>query len=311
MPEDVLLLLQGLQDTPVPVILAGGGLAMLIVGVIGSLQRREITRGRRTWAKIIGTLFLLLGVVLSVGSRILPLMLCTHIQRFDLYFISLLLVLTAEVLQKTPLPSLITGSSVLLIFVSVIGLFGEVLILRGRQRGAACAGVFFLILGIFLADAQPFLLLLHAPTTAGLQEVLEVPFTQGKEEISTCQSYEGTTTLRIKGEASVSGKIFADALYTYGRSGPKHRADFTLWMNGKPLDVYARIGPPRKDHTYTFSIHPPAGPLTFRVGKGLSIDRSGYFMVALRRTDGVAASTVFGSTILHLSKAGGCASTGT
>lgn len=310
MPEDVLLLLQGLQDTPVPVILIGGGLAMLIVGVVGSLRRQEITRGRRRWAKIIGMLFLLLGVFLSVGSRILPLIFCPHIQKFDPYFISLLLVLTAEVVQKTPIPSLITGSSVLLIFVSIVGFFGEVLILRGRQRGAACAGVFFLLLGIFLADAQPFLLLLHAPTTAGLEEILDVPFTQGKEAISTCRSYEGATTLRIEGEASVPGKVFADALYIYGKSGPTHRADFTLWMNGKPIDAYARIGSSCKDHTYTLSIHPPAGPLTFRVGKGLSIDRSGYFVVVLRSTDGVAASTAFGSDAVPISRAGGCASTG-
>jgi hypothetical protein len=126
----------------------------------------------------------------------------------------------------------------------------------------------------------------HSPTPAPImQESLKVFFAKGTRSITTTKSYEGMVTITIKGVAQSSGVPFADAFYVFGTplSPPTHNASTTLQINGEPVDAFLKPIPAyRADHTYTFTIKVPSGHLTFGVGNGLAVDKTGFFTVTVR-----------------------------
>src|SRR5436190_23426744 len=102
MNEPLILLLQRLQNTLVPAILAGTGCILIIASVVGAFRKRDITSGRRKAAGCFGFLFLLLSMVLYG----VPLLLHTYSPTITIgkifVFLENSLVLFLRGLQNTP-----------------------------------------------------------------------------------------------------------------------------------------------------------------------------------------------------------------
>ena len=149
MNEPLILLLQRLQNTLVPAILAGTGCILIIASVVGSFWKREIAPGRRKAVGCFGFFFLLFSIVLYG----VPLLLHTYAPTLTIgkifAFLEQSLVLFLQGLQNTPIPLILAGSGCIIIIVSIIGIFGGRKITPKQTILSACFGFFLLFCGIF------------------------------------------------------------------------------------------------------------------------------------------------------------------
>lgn len=145
-----------------------------------------------------------------------------------------------------------------------------------------------------------------APTTATtavvavvppVGEVLAVPFTvDSKTGVTTTKSYTGTTTVTVSGTGQTAQAHMSDAFYTYtdlnGQplTPPIHETTrHSLCINGKPVDNFLipnpsyvnSIPPYSPDHTYTFKIKAPGGPLSFAVCDSVYSNNTGSYTVTV------------------------------
>lgn len=269
-------LVDGLQNTPVPDFLVAGGLFLIIISIIGHYNKQELIRSRIKWARICGFFFIFLGIFLHVGILNFPS--CTYTQVSGWEYTLLFIV---QKLTKTSEPVIFTGGGILIIIISIIGVFGGLEITSSRQKAGLFFGFFVLLpLGIFLYVE---------PTTSlsnfVLTETVNVPFSGGKSGVKTCQSYKGSVTITVSGTALTSKNDVVDAFYLFSSSPHKHLTEFTLWINGKPVDALIHSVSKkiryRDNHVYTFAINIPKGTLTFGVGDGLSVNKEGNFTITV------------------------------
>lgn len=282
MNEPLILLLQRLQTTLVPAILAIGGCVLIITSVVGTFWKRDVTPKRRKTIGCFGAFFLLSCILLYGG----PLLLHTYAPTLTIggiiAFFEQSFLLLLQALQNTPVPAILAGTGCLIILISIIGIFNRRDISRKQRALAACFGILVLLCSIFLYEAP--LLFPSANAASDRKETIEVFFREGNKGTTTKMSYHGMTTITISGEAKHSGKGFSDAFYFFGSSTshPVHLPKYTLWINGKLIDVFLGSIPLYdKGHMYTFKIDAPNGHLTFGVGNGLASDKTGFFTIVL------------------------------
>jgi hypothetical protein len=122
-------------------------------------------------------------------------------------------------------------------------------------------------------------------------ERLSVPFTNGNIGVQTLNSFKGLVLVKVSGIGQASGTQWSDAFYVFTDYDgnpmepwhPKEEFNFTLWINGGPVDAFLdQIPPYNPRHIYVFQIKVPQGPLTFAVGDAYTIDNSGQYQVVVR-----------------------------
>jgi len=127
------------------------------------------------------------------------------------------------------------------------------------------------------------------PTATG--ETVVVPFVDGPSGVQTTQSYSGPITLTVSGVGNLAGCQFSDAFYLYADCNdnpytpPQHytgRDNFGLQINLNQADTLVQPVPAyRPDHTYTFPLTAPGGPLTLGGGDDGTYDNAGQYAVTI------------------------------
>ncbi|MDQ2829659.1 MAG: hypothetical protein M3Y74_11485, partial [Chloroflexota bacterium] len=127
------------------------------------------------------------------------------------------------------------------------------------------------------------------PTATG--ETVVVPFVNGPSGVQTTQSYSGPITLTVSGVGHLAGCQFSDAFYLYADCNdnpytpPQHytgRDNFGLQINLNQADTLVQPVPAyRPDHTYTFPLTAPGGPLTLGGGDDGTYDNAGQYTVTI------------------------------
>ena len=121
-------------------------------------------------------------------------------------------------------------------------------------------------------------------------ETLLVPFLRGTEAISTTRSYDGEITLIVEGTGQAGAGAWSDAFYIFSDSAEepitpiviREAENLTLWINGRPATDWVDPLPPYNvEHTYTFDIEAPGGPLSFAVGDTAPEDNRGNFTITV------------------------------
>jgi hypothetical protein len=120
-------------------------------------------------------------------------------------------------------------------------------------------------------------------------EIVNVPYLGGIWAVETQNSYEGTTMVTVSGIGQSSGTAYTDAFYLFtdgegNKVTPEHPTDWILTINGDfahYLIPNQQIPAYNDDHTYTFTISPPGGKLTFGVSDGYAADNTGRYILAL------------------------------
>ncbi len=122
-------------------------------------------------------------------------------------------------------------------------------------------------------------------------EALTVPFVFGDVGVQTVNSYSGRVLVKVRGTGQASGTSWGDAFYIFtdwdgNPVEPWHPTEWfnwTLWINGGPVDVFVDPIPPyNPDHVYVFQIDAPEGPLTFAVGDSYVGDNAGEYQIVVR-----------------------------
>lgn len=141
------------------------------------------------------------------------------------------------------------------------------------------------------------LLLLPMTSAAGkakggrTTERLTVPFEYGNIGVQTLNSFSGLVLVKVSGIGQASGTQWSDAFYVFTDYDgnpmepwhPEEFFNFTLWINGGPVDAFLdQIPPYNPRHIYVFQIKVPPGPLTFAVGDAYTIDNRGQYQVVVR-----------------------------
>lgn len=136
-----------------------------------------------------------------------------------------------------------------------------------------------------VATTAPTTVATTAPTVVvpPAEGPLTVPFTT-MDGVTTTKSYTGTTTIIISGVGQTAGKSFSDAFYTYtdlnGQPPLHDKKQHSLCINNKPVDNFVQSIPAYSpDHTYTFKIQAPGGPLSFGVCDNVLSDNTGSFTI--------------------------------
>lgn len=123
------------------------------------------------------------------------------------------------------------------------------------------------------------------------KEALTVPFVNGNVGVDTVNSYSGRVLVKVRGIGQAAGTAWSDAFYIFTDDEgnpvepwhPTEEFNWTLWINGGPVDVFVnRIPPFNPDHVYVFHINVSEGQLTFAVGDSWTIDNSGEYRVVVR-----------------------------
>ena len=141
------------------------------------------------------------------------------------------------------------------------------------------------------------ILSLPATTMAGktrggrINERLTVPFKNGDIGVQTVNSYSGRVLVKVRGIGQAAGAAWSDAFYilTDDEGNPVEPVhpmewfNWTLWINGGPVDAFVNPIPPyNPDHVYVFHINVPEGPMTFAVGDSWTIDNAGEYQIVVR-----------------------------
>jgi hypothetical protein len=141
------------------------------------------------------------------------------------------------------------------------------------------------------------MLLLPATTMVGSAaaprtvERLTVQFVNGVQGVQTVNRFSGQILIKVTGIGQASGSQWSDAFYVFtdydGKPmepwHPEEFYNFTLWINGGPVDVVlGEIPPYNPRHVYVFTINALEGPLTFAVGDTYTIDNTGEYQVLVR-----------------------------
>ena len=122
-------------------------------------------------------------------------------------------------------------------------------------------------------------------------EALTVPFVDGDVGVQTVNSYDGRVLVKVRGIGQASGSEWSDAFYIFtdydgNPVEPWHPTEWfnwTLWVNGGPVDAFVDPIPPyNPDHVYVFHIPVPEGPLTFAVGDAGIGDNTGEYQIVVR-----------------------------
>ena len=122
-------------------------------------------------------------------------------------------------------------------------------------------------------------------------EMLTVPFAEGDVGVQTVNSYSGRVLVKVRGTGQAAGTQWSDAFYLFTDDQgnpvePWHIPggfNFTLWINGGPVDDFVDPIPPyNPDHVYVFQIDVPEGPLTFAVGDSYTVDNAGEYQIVVR-----------------------------
>jgi hypothetical protein len=148
--------------------------------------------------------------------------------------------------------------------------------------------VLFLIAAILLLPATPAA---GKARNMRIVERLTVPFESGHIGVQTVHSFSGQVLVKVSGIGQASGTQWSDAFYVFTDYDgnpmepwhPEEWFNFTLWINGGPVDAFLEEIPPYNPrHIYVFQIKVPAGPLTFAVGDAYTIDNSGQYKLVVR-----------------------------
>lgn len=281
--EIIILILQGLANTPIPVIFTAGGFVLIFIGIVGIFEREEIRRTRQRSARFFGCLFLIIGLTFYIAPILLPMI---HAHNPNLT-ITEMLILLSQGLYKSSVPTILAGGGFILIFISIVGIFWQRQVTRQRQFWSAVFGIFFLLSGTSLYVVPP-LLKVNTTITKNTPETFKVYFNKGEKSVSTLQTYHGSTTISVSGVAVLSRSHFSDAYYTYTSSTnrPMHSTGFSIWINSKPIDTFVPVKPAfnKKTHIYTFRFLAPGGILTFGVGRGLLAAQNGFFTLTIENS---------------------------
>jgi hypothetical protein len=122
-------------------------------------------------------------------------------------------------------------------------------------------------------------------------ERLTVPFANGDVGVQTVNSYSDRVLVKVRGIGQASGTEWSDAFYIFTDGAgnpvePWHPMEFynwTLWINGGPVDAFVDPIPPyNPDHVYVFHIYAPERPLTFAVGDTGTGDNAGEYEIVVR-----------------------------
>jgi len=120
------------------------------------------------------------------------------------------------------------------------------------------------------------------------KETVTFPLTAGSNGATTKNSYRGTTTITVSGTGQAAAKFYSDAFYMYADDkrqpiAPKHFKDFlSLCINAQPVDHFVPSIPPyNPNHTYTFQMNAPGGPLMFGICDDGVSDNTGSFTVTI------------------------------
>lgn len=122
-------------------------------------------------------------------------------------------------------------------------------------------------------------------------ETLTVPFVNGNVGVQTANSYSGRVQVKVRGIGQAASTAWSDAFYIFTDDGgnpaepwhPTEWYNWTLWINGRPVDFFVNSIPPyNPDHVYVFHINEPEGPLTFAVGDTGIYDNTGEYQIVVR-----------------------------
>jgi len=115
-------------------------------------------------------------------------------------------------------------------------------------------------------------------------ESLKVPFTSSG--VTTANAYSGTVLISVSGTGQASQQQLSDAFYEFtNNSGtpttPYRPKCWVLNINGQSTDNFVSLPAYNPNHTYTFQITAPGGPLTFNVCDGNRTDNTGDYYITV------------------------------
>lgn len=148
--------------------------------------------------------------------------------------------------------------------------------------------MFFVIVAIL---SLPVTTMADQATGGRPNETLNVPFENGNLGVQTVNSYSGRVLVKVRGIGQAAGTAWSDAFYVFTDDEgnpvqpwhPTETSNWTLWINGGPVDDSVNQIPPyNPDHVYVFHINAPEGPLTFAVGDSYTIDNTGEYQIVVR-----------------------------
>ncbi|GAC1620607.1 MAG: hypothetical protein NVS4B11_12920 [Ktedonobacteraceae bacterium] len=128
------------------------------------------------------------------------------------------------------------------------------------------------------------------PTPTPVTETVTANFKGGYTAVQTTNSYSGTVTIAVSGVGQAYNvSCYSDAFYVYtDQQGnavtPFHRTSTPNWVmmiNDKHTDAFVSLPTYNANHTYTFTITAPGGPLSFGVDDNVTSDDSGAYTVTV------------------------------
>jgi hypothetical protein len=125
-------------------------------------------------------------------------------------------------------------------------------------------------------------------------ETITAPFSNGPFTLTQGNTYGGLTEIVVYGFGQASETARSDAFYIFtdnndNKITPVPANEFGLYINEQPaqdLFISSQTVPKyNPEHSYTFRINAPDGPLTFGVGDKATDDNTGEYIITVNKLD--------------------------
>jgi hypothetical protein len=137
---------------------------------------------------------------------------------------------------------------------------------------------------VFLSQAS-------CPTVS---ETVDTLFTGGPSAVTTTNTYSGPVKIDITGVGQAAGISYSDSFYRFTDNGteivPVAANEFGLYVNGVPAQSLfpssQALPSYNPDHSYSFIINAPSGPLILGVGDTFTVDNTGFYRITISGLSG-------------------------